>query len=432
MKKFLLASAFALLATPAMFAQSGNTYSMQIELRDGTKITLGPNDLKNISFSDGAIKIEGNTIEELKAAIAAQGKELDTHTYEMQKQVANIQAQIATLEQVVANLKQSDGGNTAETDAKIAALTTAIEALKAQLNATMDDVVSLNKAMLADVINEMVKKADLDEALSGMANKALLEKAMDDMTSKTKSMLAEVMSEMVKKDDMYNMYGELYSKYEMLTDSIVSLRSSILALTGGLNGSTSQADIDMINVKIADLASVIVKMEAEIKAYEPAIAALQAKAETELAQLKEDVTALNERQKELAKQHDVAKLQDILNASYEMLTDSIASLRSSIKALGSAASDGATDADIKQLRSDIETLSARLVNLEAQATYVTEAVKTVAAQEKEERLAAIAQEQEERKMDRRQLDDKMMAIYNDLMERVKYLDDTVSRMQGNQ
>ena len=55
MKKLILASAFALMATPALFAQSDNSFSMQIELKNGTKITLGPNDLKNISFVDGHV-----------------------------------------------------------------------------------------------------------------------------------------------------------------------------------------------------------------------------------------------------------------------------------------------------------------------------------------------------------------------------------------
>ena len=102
MKKFILASAFALLATPALFAQSdNNTYNMQIELKNGTKITLGPNDLKNITFNEGAIQIEGNTIDELNAAINDKALELKASIAYLQKSIDYNSEKIAMLQQQI-------------------------------------------------------------------------------------------------------------------------------------------------------------------------------------------------------------------------------------------------------------------------------------------------------------------------------------------
>lgn len=118
MKKLILASAFALMATPALFAQSDNSFSMQIELKNGTKITLGPNDLKNISFVDVAIKIEGNTIEDLRMAIekaeantkymvAEQRYDLN----DLKKEAAVLQTMIDYLSDKVAKLENAGGGS---------------------------------------------------------------------------------------------------------------------------------------------------------------------------------------------------------------------------------------------------------------------------------------------------------------------------------
>lgn len=107
MKKFILASAFALMATPALFAQTNNSYSMQIELKDGTKITLGPNDLKNITFADGAIKIEGNTIEELRASILENKKlqqdQVEYLNEQLTKRVEDMKAQVTELKVQIYN-----------------------------------------------------------------------------------------------------------------------------------------------------------------------------------------------------------------------------------------------------------------------------------------------------------------------------------------
>ncbi len=185
MKKLILASAFALMATPALFAQSDNSFSMQIELKNGTKITLGPNDLKNISFVDGAIKIEGNTIEDLRMAIekaeantknmvAEQRYDLD----DLKKKAADLQAMIDYLSDKVAKLENAGGGSGNTED--ITALQAAIAMLQSELAkvqssemATKTDVAATNEKI--NNVQAMVKVTeaaimDLQEAVKGLSS----------------------------------------------------------------------------------------------------------------------------------------------------------------------------------------------------------------------------------------------------------------------
>ncbi len=81
MKKITLVSLFlALLATFSARAQE-NTYNMVIEMTNGTKINIGPNDIRSLTFNDGQLVVTGgdlqawmemveNDIKATKAALA--------------------------------------------------------------------------------------------------------------------------------------------------------------------------------------------------------------------------------------------------------------------------------------------------------------------------------------------------------------------------
>ena len=56
------------LAVLTASAQS-NDYNMVIELKNGTKVTLGANDVENLTFNGEALSISGNTIAEMKSEI---------------------------------------------------------------------------------------------------------------------------------------------------------------------------------------------------------------------------------------------------------------------------------------------------------------------------------------------------------------------------
>lgn len=59
-KNFLLAMAVMLMTAVSSFAQK--EYNMVITLSNGTTVTLGHNDIKEITFNDGEVAISGNMV----------------------------------------------------------------------------------------------------------------------------------------------------------------------------------------------------------------------------------------------------------------------------------------------------------------------------------------------------------------------------------
>ncbi len=71
-KNILIAIILCVFNSVAAFAQTEKEYSMIISLQNGSTVTLGHNDIKNITFTGDKINAEGNvvtTIEELKNMI---------------------------------------------------------------------------------------------------------------------------------------------------------------------------------------------------------------------------------------------------------------------------------------------------------------------------------------------------------------------------
>ena len=105
MKKNLLMALVALMAFALSGNAQNNTYNMVIEMANGTKITIGPNDVKNISFNDGELVMTGediNTLVERQTktearvrAIQAQGDEI---AMRMQEYRAVLENEIARLQ----------------------------------------------------------------------------------------------------------------------------------------------------------------------------------------------------------------------------------------------------------------------------------------------------------------------------------------------
>ena len=73
MKKLFVSSLLAILTLTAS-AQT-NTYAMVIEMQNGTKLTIGPNEVKNVTFNNGELTVTGETIETLVASAVNEAKE---------------------------------------------------------------------------------------------------------------------------------------------------------------------------------------------------------------------------------------------------------------------------------------------------------------------------------------------------------------------
>ena len=62
-RKYFFTLMMMLAAALGVNAQE-NTYNMVIEMNNGTKITIGPNDVKDVSFNNGQLVISGPTIQQ--------------------------------------------------------------------------------------------------------------------------------------------------------------------------------------------------------------------------------------------------------------------------------------------------------------------------------------------------------------------------------
>ena len=68
-KNFLLSLFTLLLISLCSFAQK--EYNMVITLNNGTTVTLGHNDIKNITFNDGEVSITGNMVNTIDSLVQA-------------------------------------------------------------------------------------------------------------------------------------------------------------------------------------------------------------------------------------------------------------------------------------------------------------------------------------------------------------------------
>lgn len=80
-KNFLLAMVVMLMTAVSSFAQK--EYNMVITLSNGTTVTLGHNDIKEITFNDGEVAISGNMVNTIDS-LAQVSQNLETHIKEVE------------------------------------------------------------------------------------------------------------------------------------------------------------------------------------------------------------------------------------------------------------------------------------------------------------------------------------------------------------
>ena len=71
MKKNILWALIALFAATFEGAAQNNSYNMVITMANGTTISIGPNEVKNISFNDGKVEMTGQTLDQLVERVEA-------------------------------------------------------------------------------------------------------------------------------------------------------------------------------------------------------------------------------------------------------------------------------------------------------------------------------------------------------------------------
>jgi len=96
MKNRYLVSIFAMLCMALGVSAQSNTYNMVIEMTDGTKINVGPNDIQAVTFNEGQLTVTGDNLQEM----------LKSLTEQLAQQASTLEQQASTLEQQAAALAQ--------------------------------------------------------------------------------------------------------------------------------------------------------------------------------------------------------------------------------------------------------------------------------------------------------------------------------------
>ena len=162
-KNFLLAMVVMLMTAVSSFAQK--EYNMVITLSNGTTVTLGHNDIKEITFNDGEVAISGNmvnTIDSLAQVsqnLEAHIKEVEARSMEMSHMLLNrteelnqqvdfnmdvTKAKIDELKSALKNNIAAAETEIAETNARVANTEAALQNANEMIKLQSDEINALN------------------------------------------------------------------------------------------------------------------------------------------------------------------------------------------------------------------------------------------------------------------------------------------------
>lgn len=148
-KNFLLAMVVMLMTAVSSFAQK--EYNMVITLSNGTTVTLGHNDIKEITFNDGEVAISGNMVNTIDS-LAQVSLNLEAHIKEVEARLMDMSHMLLNRTE---ELNQQVDFNMADTKA---ALQNANELIKQQ----SDEIKVLNARI--DVLKTLIEKYHPEES----------------------------------------------------------------------------------------------------------------------------------------------------------------------------------------------------------------------------------------------------------------------------
>lgn len=148
-KNFLLAMVVMLMTAVSSFAQK--EYNMVITLSNGTTVTLGHNDIKEITFNDGDVAISGNMVNTIDS-LAKVSQYLEQRTKEVEARSMEMSYDILNRTEMLN--KQVD----VNMDETKAALQNANELIKQQ----SDEIKDLNARI--DVLKTLIEKYHPEES----------------------------------------------------------------------------------------------------------------------------------------------------------------------------------------------------------------------------------------------------------------------------
>lgn len=148
-KNFLLAMVVMLMTAISSFAQK--EYNMVITLSNGTTVTLGHNDIKEITFNDGEVAISGNMVNTIDS-LAQVSLNLEAHIKEVEARSMEMSHMLLNRTE---ELNQQVDFNMADTKA---ALQNANELIKQQ----SDEIKDLNAKI--DALKALIEKYHPEES----------------------------------------------------------------------------------------------------------------------------------------------------------------------------------------------------------------------------------------------------------------------------
>lgn len=172
-KNFLLAMVVMLMTAVSSFAQK--EYNMVITLSNGTTVTLGHNDIKEITFNDGEVAISGNMVNTIDS-LAQVSQYLEQRTKEVEARSMEMSYDILNRTEM---LNQQVDVNMDVTKNRIENLESYDAALKNNI-AAVENVIAETSARVANTeaalqnANEMIKQQS-DEINALYAKIAILE-----------------------------------------------------------------------------------------------------------------------------------------------------------------------------------------------------------------------------------------------------------------
>ena len=182
-KNFLLAMVVMLMTAVSSFAQK--EYNMVITLSNGTTVTLGHNDIKEITFNDGEVAISGNmvnTIDSLAQVsqyLEQRTKEVEARSMEMSYDVLNrtemlnqqVEEKMAVTNTRIENLESYDATlknniaaaetEIAETSARVANTEAALQNANELIKQQSDEINALNAKI--DALKTLIEKYHPEE-----------------------------------------------------------------------------------------------------------------------------------------------------------------------------------------------------------------------------------------------------------------------------
>lgn len=151
-KNFLLAMVVMLMTAVSSFAQK--EYNMVITLSNGTTVTLGHNDIKEITFNDGEVAISGNmvnTIDSLAKVSQEQEYHINDQEYHIKAVEKMSEAMFNDLSNRTEALNQRVDANMAETKARITATETNFDNKTTSIQTTLQNVYELVKQQSEEI-----------------------------------------------------------------------------------------------------------------------------------------------------------------------------------------------------------------------------------------------------------------------------------------